>query len=71
MLRKYYTVYRKKDDEIIAQGTSKECAEQMNRPLTSFYSCVSKNRLGRVNTYDILVEELGDIEDEFNEKSLE
>lgn len=42
----------------------------MNRPLTSFYSCVSKNRLKRVNTYEILVEELDSIEEELNEDFL-
>ena len=43
----YYTVYREKDDEIIAWGTANECAIKMGIKVSSFYYAVSRQRSGR------------------------
>lgn len=52
-----YTVYLAKNDTIIATGTAQECSEQMGcKNIDSFYSIVSKCRLGKHHKYDIVVE---------------
>ena len=52
----YYTIYRKENDEIVAQGTARRCAEIMGMNLDTFYSIVSKSRKGKRETYEILIE---------------
>ena len=42
----YYTVYGK-DDAVIACGTSRECAEQLDLTLPSFYSTISRYKKER------------------------
>lgn len=53
---KYYTVYLKKTDEIIASGIAIDCAVQMKKSLNGFLSMVSKNRKGIQNKYSIISE---------------
>ena len=60
----YYTVYKKKTDTIIAFGTATECAQQLKCSRNCFYSKISKNRLGKRNTWDVVIEFLDDIEKE-------
>ena len=50
----YYTVYDKKTEKVVAFGTARECAKQMNRSLASFYCTVSRNRSGKHHKYDIV-----------------
>ena len=52
----YYTVYLAKTDEIVASGTSKECAKELGKSLNNFHSTVSKNKLGKHKKYSILKE---------------
>lgn len=41
---KWYTVYLRKTDEIVAFGTAEECARQLGfSGISSFKSCVSKS----------------------------
>ena len=55
---KYYTVYLRKTDEIVAFGTSKECTEKMGlADVEQFYALVSKNRAGLQKRYVIVVDE--------------
>lgn len=54
----YYTVYLKKDDEIVVSGTARECARYMNKSLNGFHSMVSKNTLGVENKYTVLKEKV-------------
>lgn len=54
--RFYYTVYLNKDESIVASGTAKECAKQMNKSLNGFHSMVSKNRLKKQKKYTIVID---------------
>lgn len=52
-----YTVYRAKDDKLVAFGIAKECAETMNlSSVASFYSLVCNVLKGKNRKYEILVE---------------
>lgn len=62
-LKKYYTVYLRATDEVIAYGTSRECAKIMGKSLNCFHSMVSKTKKGKQNKYDVLVEDY-DFKDE-------
>lgn len=50
----YYTVYLAKTDEVVAYGTSAECAKQMGKNINGFHSLVSKNRSGKHYKYIIV-----------------
>lgn len=50
----YYTIYEKKTEKVVAFGTAKEYAKQMNRSVSSFYCTVSRNRLGKHHKYVIV-----------------
>lgn len=55
--RLYYTVYLNKTDEIVASGNAEECAKQLSKKsLASFYSLVSKNRVGVQKRYTVVTE---------------
>ena len=60
----YYTVYLSKTDEIVASGTSIECAKIMGKSLNGFHSMVSKNMAGIQKKYTIIRESVNDEEDE-------
>lgn len=56
--RKYYTVYLRKTDEIVAFGTSEECTKELGfANAGSFRSVVSKAKKGLSKKYDFIVEE--------------
>ncbi len=56
--KKYYTVYLRKTDEIVAFGTSDECTEILHLTnVEQFYALVSKTRSGRLTRYAIVVDE--------------
>lgn len=60
----YYTIYLNKNDEIVASGDAEECCKQMGKKsLESFYSLVSKNRLGKRNKYTIVTEKIKNFSD--------
>ena len=53
---KYYTVYRKKDDVVLAQGSSEECRKALGfKTLQVFYSMVSRVNRGKTEKYEVLV----------------
>lgn len=54
---KYYTIYLSQTDELIASGTSRECAKQLNLTIESFYCAVGRARSGKRKKY-IVIEEL-------------
>ena len=54
--RKYYTVYRRKTDEILAYGTAKECAQQLGIRLDSFYCTVSRTPNRKKTKYEIFID---------------
>lgn len=56
----YYTVYLNKDDSIVASGTAKECAKQMNKSLNGFHSMVSKNKLKKQKKYTVIIDKDSD-----------
>ena len=58
----YYTVYLAKTDEVVAYGTSAECAKQMGKTINGFHSLVSKNRSGKHHKYIIVVDDDSNVE---------
>jgi len=52
----YYTVYLNETDEVVASGTSKECAVQMHKSINGFHSLVSKNKKGVHKKYTVVVD---------------
>lgn len=60
--RKFYIVYRKKDDTIAAVGTSSECAKQLGHSLSSFYSLVSRAKNNKSCRYEVEISEEDDEE---------
>ena len=66
MKKLYYTVYLNKTDEIVAVGDAEECQKQLGKTsLASFYSLVSKNRLGVQKRYTILQEPIAQDEEQW------
>lgn len=62
---KYYAVYLRETDELIASGTSAQCQKQMGlASVHSFYSMVSRCKSGKNNKYEIYEEELDEEEEE-------
>ena len=56
--RKYYTVYLRKTDEIIAFGTAEACASQLGlKNKRIFQDIVSKTKRGFANRYEFIVDE--------------
>lgn len=64
---KYYTIYSRKTEEIIAQGTAKECACQLN--LKDFHNMVNRVRKGRSKKYEVLTENYSDVMEEDHESN--
>lgn len=54
---KHYTVYERKTDEIVAVGTSNECAKRLRLTLASFHSLVSRYNRGIPGKYEFIVED--------------
>ena len=54
--RKYYTVYKRKTDEILAYGTAEECARQLGIRLDSFYCTVSRTPNRKNPQYEIFID---------------
>ena len=62
--RKYYTVYRRRTDELLAYGTAKECAQQLGIRLDSFYCAVSRTPNRGKTKYEIFVDQDTDEDDD-------
>ncbi len=55
---KYYTVYLRATDEIVAFGTSKECTEKLGlKDVEQFYALCSKNKSGLHKRYVIVIDD--------------
>lgn len=55
---KYYAIYRKKTDELLASGTAKECQKQMGfKTPQVFYCTVSRVYRGLSSKYEVFVDE--------------
>lgn len=64
-MKKYYTVYRISDDEIIAAGNSEECTKILGlKNIRQFYAFVSKTRSGIRKRYAVVVEDIDETGDE-------
>ena len=56
--QKYYTVYRRKTDEIVTCGTAAECTKALGYANKgSFLSIVSKSRKGKPGKYEFIVDD--------------
>lgn len=52
--RNFYIIRLKKNDRIVATGTSKECSRALGfKSVKTFYSVLSKNRSGQRHRYEI------------------
>lgn len=56
--KRYYTIYRARDDEILAFGDKESCAAMLGISQKSFYSMVADVRAGRNKKYEIYSEPL-------------
>lgn len=61
---KFYTIYRKEDDEIVATGTSAECIKQLGCKEATFYSLVSRARHNKGGLYEVFCEKISKSERE-------
>lgn len=55
-LQKFYVVRLRKDDSVIACGSSRECAKAMGMSINSFYSTVTRSCNGENRRYSIDIE---------------
>lgn len=67
-VRKWYTIYRAVDDEILTIGTSKECASNLDMPIEAFRSMLTRVKLGENRKYIIAIEEVDNDYEETNGK---
>lgn len=51
--RKKYTIYLRKNDNIVASGTAEDCAKQMGTSIGSFYAIASRVKSGKTKKYEI------------------
>ena len=56
--KRYYTIYRAKDDEILAFGDKESCAAMLGISQKSFYSMIADVHAGRNKKYEIYSEPL-------------
>lgn len=57
MNQKYYTVWSRKTDEVLACGTSEECAKMLGMSSSASFRCmVSRSAKGRNKRYVVLKE---------------
>lgn len=62
---KYYAIYKKKTDELLASGTARECQRQMGfKSPQVFYCTVSRAYRGLSSKYEVYVTEDKEDEDE-------
>ena len=54
----WYTVYDASTEEVIASGTSPQCAQALGLTLNSFYCAVSRSRSGVQHKYDFYIEQI-------------
>ena len=53
---KYYAIYKRETDELLASGTAKECQQQMGfKTPQVFYCTVSRVYRGLSNKYEVYV----------------
>jgi hypothetical protein len=64
-MKKYYTIYSNKTDEVVAFGDSLECCKKLGlKDLRQFYAFVSKTKSGIRKGYSVVVEELSHDDEE-------
>ncbi|MBE6616628.1 MAG: hypothetical protein E7627_01605 [Ruminococcaceae bacterium] len=57
MARRYYTVYRNEDDEIVAFGNAAECTRQLGlKDEEQFYAFVSKTKSGLRKSHSVVID---------------
>lgn len=60
-MQKYYAVYLRETDELLASGTSAEVTKQLKlASVDSFYCLVSRCLKGKNKKYEVLVEDIED-----------
>lgn len=66
-MKKYYAVYRAKDDKLLVSGTARECQLKLGlSSVDSFYCMVSRVKSGRNRKYEIYDEEEIRVEEDHN-----
>lgn len=66
---KYYSVYLKKTDELVAQGSAEECTTQLGYTCVStFYAMYTRSKQGKLNKYIFLCHDDGELYDPHHEE---
>lgn len=55
---RWYTVYDAATEEVLASGTSAQCAKALGLTVNSFHCALSHARAGTQHKYEFLVEEI-------------
>lgn len=55
---RWYTVYDAATEEILASGTSSQCAKALGLTIGSFYCAVYRSQADIQHKYEVLVEEI-------------
>lgn len=60
MIKKYYTIYDVKTDDVVASGTLEECAKQMNRSRDSLRCSIQRCLSGKYKKFAVVVKYIND-----------
>lgn len=61
---RYYAVYERKTDRLLASGSASFCTRQLGLPsVNSFYCLVGRVRSGKNMKYEVLIEDISEEEE--------
>ena len=70
-MSRYYAIYRKRDDMLLACGTPEQCAKMMGySSLRTFEDLCRRSKAGTLSTYELYTEDVDDLA-EFREGFLQ
>lgn len=60
---KYYAVYDARTDELLAEGNSRECREQLGcSSMDTFYALVNRAKRGINKSYKVVIKKGGEVD---------
>ena len=61
---RYYAIYERKTDRLLASGSAAFCTRQLGiASIRSFYCMVGRIRSGKIKKYEILIEDISEEEE--------
>lgn len=61
-MSRYYAIYRKRDDELLACGSAEQCAKMMGyTSLRSFEDICRRSMAGTLSKYELYIEDVDDV----------